>query len=100
MAARSKQYRVLVPAGSNTNTTSIRAAPQTPGRIALWIQNTGAQPGLLRFKENVQGDGGDFAIAVGAFFPVDLSAPCPTEAINLGSAAGTTFAILEMVGEG
>lgn len=100
MPARTKQYRVLVPANTNTNAASVRAAPQTPGRVSLWIQNTGANPGLLRFKENIQGDLGDFTLAPGAFFPTDLSSPCPTEAINVGSAAGTTFAILEMVGEG
>lgn len=93
---RTKHYRMLVAANSNTPQTSVRASPQTPGRIAMWIQNTGANPGLLHIKENVQGDGSDFTLASGAFINFDQLGTCPTEAINVGSAAGTTFSIIEM----
>lgn len=95
-----KQTRYLVGANSNTPQTSVRGAPQTPGRVALWIQNTGANPGLVQFKNNIQGDGSDFTLNAGAFFPTDLSNPCPTEAINFGSILGTTFAVLELVERG
>lgn len=66
-------------------------------RTLLEIQNTGANPGFYHFKEAVQGDGSDFTLAAGAVKTFDQSDTCPTEALNLGSTLGTTWAILEQV---
>lgn len=97
-AISSKQYKVITAAGTATDATSRTAAPQAPNRTMLLIQNTGANPGLVHFGENVQGDGSDFLVASGASLPLwDQADTTPKEKINLGSAAGTTWAILEQV---
>jgi hypothetical protein len=96
-APRTKQYRGVSAAGSNTPTTSKRISPNTPNRLMLTIQNTGANPGLLHFSEPVQGDGSDILFAVGQILIFDQPGTCPTEAINVGSTLGTTWALLEQV---
>lgn len=84
------------PAGSNTPTNSVRLSPATPNRTFLLIQNTGANPGLLRLGNKVQADGGDLTVpAGGAFGPFDIAETCPTESIDIGSALATTWAIIE-----
>lgn len=74
---------------------SKRVAPAAPDRTLLLIQNTGANPGLLRFSESCKGDGSDLVIAVGSFWLWDQADTCPVEAVNLASVLGTTWAILE-----
>lgn len=92
-----KQFKVVTPAGSNTPQTSVQASPAIPGRTLLFIQNTGANPGALHFKENVQGDPSDIAIPAGGSQKFDQDTTCPRERVNLGSALATTWAILEQV---
>jgi hypothetical protein len=97
-AISTKQFKVITPAGSNAPTTCVAASPALPGRTLLLIQNTGANPGLIHFKEGVQGDGSDIAVAAGAFAPLfDHATTCPREKVNLGSASATTWAVLEQV---
>lgn len=95
---RIKQTVIRSAAATNTPETSVRLSPETPGRTFLYIQNTGASPGLLRFAEKVLGDNGDIMVAAGGFVgPFTIPETCPSEAINVGSAAGTTWAIIEGV---
>lgn len=96
-----KHTAVPTPAGSNTPTASVRVSPETPRRTFLYIVNTGANPGLLRLGDKVQGDGADIPIAAGADFgPLQIAETCPSEAINLGSVAATTWAVIEGVTNG
>lgn len=92
-----KHYGGLAVAGSNTPQTSVRVAPTNPKRILLMIQNTGANAGLVRFEEPIQGDGSDILFAPGAGLLFDRGDTCPQGAVNVGSSAGTTFTILEGV---
>lgn len=95
---QTKQTRVITAGGSNTPQTSVRAAPYTPGRTLIMLQNVGANPGLVHFKETVQGDLSDYTVLAGAYLPVfDQADTCPIEAINLGSALITTWVLLEQV---
>lgn len=96
-AVNTKQFRVLTPALSNTPTTSVGASPAIAGRTLLTIQNTGANPGLLHFKEAVQGDGSDIAFAAGQIVTFDQAETCPREKVTLGSALPTTWAVIEQV---
>ena len=91
------QYGVTLPGGSNTPATSVRVAAKNARRTLLVIQNTGAQDGLLRFGEPVQGDGTDMLFTAGSGLVWDREMTCPELAINLGSANGTTFTIIEQV---
>lgn len=97
-AISTKQFKVITPAGSNTPTTCVAASPAIPGRTLLLIQNTGANPGLVHFKEGVQGDSSDIEVASKGFVPLfDQVATCPKEKVNLGSILATTWAIVEQV---
>lgn len=86
-----KQY------GLDATARNERIAPQTPGRLLLVIQNTGANPLLVRFMSDAREDGFDFEIAAGAMLQFDNPETCPEEAINLMSPLGTTAAVLEGV---
>lgn len=90
-----KQYAVTSPVGSNTPQTSVQISPNNDRRISLIIQNTGANPGLLQFSNPVKGDGSDLTIAALGILILNQDTTCPTEAINVGSALATTWAILE-----
>lgn len=90
-----KHYGEAPAAGTNNPGGSITVTPANPKRIALLIQNTGANPGLVRFEEPIQGDGSDLLFAAGAGLLWDRADTCPVSAINVGSALGTTFAIVE-----
>lgn len=94
---RTKCFGQIVPAGSNTAETSVRVVPGNPERTMLVIQNTGANAGLVRFEEPVQGDGGDILFEAGSGLVWDRAATCPEAAINVGSLLGTTFSITEQV---
>ena len=96
-AISTKQFKVITNAGSNAPQTSVAASPALSGRTLLVIQNTGANPGLLHFREPVQGDGSDILVAAGQLYSFQQSDTCPREKVNLGSAAATTWAILEQV---
>lgn len=80
---------------ANIPNESERVAPLAPNRTLLVVQNTGANPGLLRFGEPCKGDGTDLVVAAGAFVSWDQADTCPVEAINLVSILGTSWAILE-----
>lgn len=94
---RTKQYVGIAPIGSNTVNNCKRIVPGNPARRMLLIQNTGSNDGLIRFEEPVQGDGGDMLFAAGAGLLWDRSETCPESAINIGSANGTTFCIIEQI---
>lgn len=90
-----KHYGAAPLAGTNNPTGSLRVTPANPKRISLLIQNTGANPGLVRFEEPIQGNGSDLLFAAGAGLLWDKSDACPVSAINVGSELGTSFAIVE-----
>lgn len=90
-----KHYGAVSDVGSNTVNSSKRVAPLNPNRTHLTLQNTGANPGVLRFSEPVRGDGSDILINTAQILVFDQADTCPVEAINLGSALGTTWAIVE-----
>lgn len=99
-----KQYRALSLAGSQLLGGS-QVSPATPSRSFLFIQNTGANPGLLQFKNPVKNDGSDLLIISGASFRSDQTYSDdtlngPIESINLASTLGTTWAIIEITREG
>lgn len=91
------QYRGVCPVGSNNPETSVRIAAGNGARTMLLIQNTGAADGLVHFGEDVQGDGSDILFTPGAGLLWDRETTVPEAAINIGSAAGTTFLIVEQV---
>lgn len=87
---------VATAAASIEATGSKRVAPGNPNRTLLLIQNTGANPGFLRFSEACKGDGSDILLAAGSAPLVwDQADTCPVEAVNLASILGTTWAINE-----
>lgn len=91
-----KQYIGVTIANSFGDNASVQPiAPLNPTRKSLRIQVTGANPGLLQFANKVRNDGSDFTIAAGQFMTWEQSDTCPLEAINIGSVAATTWAILE-----
>jgi len=92
-----KHYGGLAKAGTDNPQTSVRVTPANPRRIFLMIQNTGANSGLVRLEEPIQGDGSDMLFTTGSGLVFDRETTCPQGAINIGSAAGTTFCIVEGV---
>lgn len=91
MPLLSKQYVVTLAAGQER----VGISPQNPDRRQYTVQNTGANPALLRFENAVQFDGGDFEIASKASLSFHNPDTCPRERVNVYSALGTTLAILE-----
>ena len=93
------QYGTTLAAGTDTPASSVRISPKAGAgrRTLLMIQNTGANPGLVRFGEPILGDGTDLLFTPGSGLLFDRASTCPEGAINLGSNLGTTFAILEQV---
>jgi hypothetical protein len=92
----SKQYGALAAAGADPK----RVASHTPNRRALHIQNTGVNPGSIRFENpNDPADGGDFVLVPGERLGFWTSDTCPREAVNVQSTLGTTFAFLETIVE-
>jgi hypothetical protein len=92
--AKIRQYGVQSKAGEK----STRPTPAVGDRIFLVIQNTGANPGLLRFGGPVRGDGSDLLFAAGsAPLIFDQADSCPNDDLNFQSTLGTSWAVLERV---
>jgi hypothetical protein len=88
-----KIYGVTCTAGA-----AVQPTAAVPNRIMLSIQNTGANPGLVRLGGPVRNDGSDMFLAAGQFSPLwDKAETCPTDQLNFFSALGTTFSVIETV---
>jgi len=89
-----QQYVIRVTAGESV----AGAAPNTPNRRLLIIQNTGANQGNLRF-DNQAGSttGADFVFVPGQIEKFSDN-ECPTDRLNFYSLLGTTFAVYEAFG--
>lgn len=92
-----QQYLVRLAAGENKQ----GIAPNTPNRTKLVVQNTGANPALLKFNGKIVGaggatigDGSEFVLYAGDM-PFTFSDPCPVEAFSIASILGTTVSVLE-----
>lgn len=98
-----KQYRAvsIATAAAGFPAASKRLSPQTDSatatRVSLIVQNTGANPGLVHFAEQVQADGSDIVLGAGERLEYKDARTTPREALNLGSILGTTWAIIEGV---
>lgn len=84
-----KQYLVTVPA----LTKLPGVGPNNPKRVYLRVQNTGANPLLFRFGEDIQLDQSDIVIIAGD--SVTFNDPCVTLRTSFYSVAGTTVSIVE-----
>lgn len=93
----SKTY--FVQTGTTGADPSVPPVPTNPARIGLIIQNTGANPGVLRFGGPPQGAGKDLAFSAGQREPWLQSDTTPLEAIYFLSAAATTWCVVEIVRE-
>lgn len=91
MALNTKQYVVVCAAAAKSK----RAAPDLKNRMSLYIQNTGANAGLVRFGSDCRGDGGDILLASGNALKWDIPETTPNESLNFMSVAGTTFCVYE-----
>ena len=91
MPVRNKTYPLTTAAGA----ASTRPVPTNPNRVSLIIQNTGANPGQVRFAEPGQGVGADMLWVAGFIFKWDQADTCPKEAINVSSTLATTWVIVE-----
>jgi hypothetical protein len=92
-----KQYGINCLVGSDTPQNSVNVVPSSPNRSMLMIQNTGPNPGVIRFDGPVQGDESDMLFASGSGLLFDRSDTVPETSISFGSALGTTFCVLEQV---
>lgn len=72
---------------------SQRLEPANGRRVLLIIQNTGANPALVRFGTDVTGNGEDFSIAALDFLGYTIPSNCPKGSINALSVLGTTLSI-------
>lgn len=88
-----KTYTVVTPAA----VTNAAPVPQNPKRLAIRIQNTGANAGLARFGGPVQTNGSDMLFAAGASEKWDQEGTFPLESINFYSLLGTTWSVVEVV---
>lgn len=79
------------------NTINKAVSPAVNDRVYLLIQNTGANPGQVQFKDPIKQDGSALLFAAGAGLIWDRPETCPTDAITCFSTLGTTFAIMEGV---
>lgn len=84
-----KQYPVILVAGQ----LSAVVSPASANRTLLEIQVTGAVAASFRWVNFVQGDGGDFTLAVGETRV--FRDPCPTARLTVSATAPTTLAVLE-----
>lgn len=91
VSAEVKQYPVILLAGQ----LSAVVTPANADRTLLEIQVTGSAPATFRWVNAVQGDGGDFTLAVGD--TRTFKDPCPTARLSVSAAAPTTLAVLEGV---
>jgi hypothetical protein len=89
---RAKQYVTVAAAA-----TPKRVSPAGVGRLGLIIQNTGVNPCLYRFENEVQEDGGDIEILANEKHEYLIPGSCPADALNFLSALGTTLAIVEIL---
>lgn len=92
-ARKSKHYPAVT--GPNADTDPV--VPANERRVALFIQNTGANPGLVRFAGATQGNGSDMAFPAGFVQRWDQADTTPLESISVSSAAATTWCIIETV---
>lgn len=93
MPATNKHYPLASAAGG----ANTRPLPANDKRVSIVVQNTGGNPGQVRFADPTQGVGFDFTLAPGDTFKWDQADTCPTEALNLSSTYGTTWAVMEGV---
>jgi hypothetical protein len=85
----------VVATGPNASTAAV--VPANPFRIAVFIQNTGANPGLARFGGPVQANGSDMAFTAGQSQKWDQADTCPQDALTFQSTAATTWCVIETV---
>lgn len=93
MPRKTKTYPVVTQAGG----ASIQPVPQNPSRIALFVQNTSVNPGLMRLGDPTQGQGSDILFAAGAFILWDQPDSCPLEALNFSSVLLATWCVMETI---
>ena len=89
-SSRVQQYLVRLPAAVAVNSVS----PATPERNLLTVQNTGANPALLRFEYPVTQDGSDLVLLPGDA-PLLFDTVVPVQSLNFLSVLGTTIAVVE-----
>jgi hypothetical protein len=87
--AEVKQYPVILVAGQ----LAAVVTPANANRTLLEIQVTGATAASFRWVNSVQGDGGDFMLAVGE--TRIFKDPCPTARLSVSATAPTTLAVVE-----
>ena len=82
------------------NTANVAAAgvatpqiPVNPSRISLFIQNTGANGGYVRFGSPNQGQGFDVTVVPLGSFKWDQADTCPTEALYF--TGNTSWCVME-----
>lgn len=85
------------PAVSGPGASTDPVLPQNPERLALYIQNTGANPGVYRLGGPPQGSGQDPALTAGSREKWDQVDTCPLESVSVQSAAATTWVIMETI---
>lgn len=93
----SKHYGFLTAAATQPDAA---VSPDNAGRVSLFIQNTGANPGLLRFGNPCKVDGTDIAVAAGAAIQFNENSAIIRQSFWLYSALATTWAIVEAVNNG
>lgn len=86
-----KTYPVVSQAGG----ASTRPLSDNPSRKSLIIQNTGGNPGQVRFGAANQGPGADLTFIAGQMERWDQPGTCPLESVNLSAVLGTTWCIVE-----
>lgn len=92
MPVRNKTYNFVTPTPAGVTQ---RPVPENPNRVSLVIQNTGAQPGQVRFGAPNLTAAQDFTWAAGQFTKWDQADTCPLDSVNLNSAAATTWTVME-----
>lgn len=90
---RTKTYQVVTAAAA----ASTRPVPENPGRIALLVQNTSANPGNMRFGGPTLNNGSDLLFAAGAVMRWDQSDTCPTDSLNFSSTLAASWSVVETI---
>lgn len=90
---RTKTYQVVTAAAA----PSIRPVPENPRRVAIFVQNTGVNPGVMRFGGATAGNGSDIAFATLATLILNQADTCPLESLNFSSVLATTWCVMETV---
>lgn len=84
------------PAVTGPGTPTDAICSENPTRLAIFVQNTGANPGILRFGTPTQ-QTANIAVAAGAWFNWDQADTSPQEAVFVQSQLATTWTIMETV---